>query len=160
LGTPLSRLPQRRRATGAFQSGAHHNRRFALPGTGCSPISENHLHPHPNTRFAPALCATIRGHYVRDGNRRPARETHGTLPCGNESVANPYCGMATSLWLCRNRQSIIPDRGATGYCSFSNIAEKRKRPTKQIKSSLAELPVRKSPLWPAKIAGTLVDPAR
>jgi hypothetical protein len=47
--------------------------------------------------------------------------------------------MATSLWLCRNRQSIIPNRGATRSCSFSNIAEQRKRPTEQMKKAVAEL---------------------
>src|ERR1700730_3159697 len=140
LGAALSRQPQRCRAPGAFQSAAHHNRRFALPGTVRSPSSENHLHPHPNPGLAPDLCAKVRGHYVRDGDRRPAREPAGALPCGNESVANPDCGMATSLWLCWNRQSIIRARGATGSRSLSHIAEKRKGPTEQMKKAIAELP--------------------
>ena len=61
------------------------------------------------------------------------------LPCGHESVANPDCCMATSLWLCGNRQSIIRDRGATGSRSLSHIAEKRKGPTEQMKKAVAEL---------------------
>jgi hypothetical protein len=41
--------------------------------------------------------------------------------------------LATSLWLCWNRQSIIPDRGAAGYRSLSHLAEKRKGPAEQMK---------------------------
>ena len=63
----------------------------------------------------------------------PARKPTGALPGGHESVANPDCCMARSLWLRGNRQSTIPDRGAKGSRSLSRIAPKRKGPAEQMK---------------------------
>ena len=60
LGATLSWQSQRCRATGAFQSAAYRNRRFALPAAGCAAGTENHIHPHPNPGHAPDLCAKVR----------------------------------------------------------------------------------------------------
>jgi hypothetical protein len=140
LGTTLSWQSQRCRATGGLQSATHRNRRFALPAAGCAASTENHLHPHPNPGRAPDLCAKVRRHYVRDSHRRATGQPVGALSAGYEPIAHPDCSMAGSLWLCGNRQSIIPNRGATGSRSFSNIAEQRKRPAEQMRKAVAELP--------------------
>jgi hypothetical protein len=140
LGTSLSRQSQRCRETGAFQSAADYHRRFALPGTEPSPSSKNHVHPNPNPRLTPDLRAKVRGHNVRGGDRSPARESAGALSGGQESVADPDCRMAASLWLCGNRQSTIPDRGAAGSRSLTHIARKRKGTTEQIRVGAVRLP--------------------
>ena len=140
LGKTLSRESQRCGPTGALQSAAYRDRHFALPPEGCSASTQDHLHPHSNPRRGSHPCAKVGRHPVRDSDRRAARQRVGALPRGHEPIADRGCSLDGSLRLCGNRQSIIPDRGATGSRSFSNTAEQRKRPAEQMKKAVAELP--------------------